>query len=267
MNSGQFYALPQSPQTFKQILMVAGYDRYYQIVRCFRDEDLRADRQPEFTQIDCEMAFVEQEDILNTFEGLVRHLFKTVKGVDIASVPRMTYDDAMRRFGNDKPDVRFGMEFQDLSSSMKGKGFPIFDSAEAVLGIVVPGCANYTRKQVDELTDWVKRPQIGAKGLVYCMYNEDGSFKSSVDKFYSTEDWKTIAQQAGAAAGDLCESNLPRAEDAAHEHSPLCGDGIAPRRILRRCDDETPALRGGNRDLPPRPAHPKRAQLRPPAAG
>ncbi len=203
MNGGQFYALPQSPQTFKQILMVAGYDRYYQIVRCFRDEDLRADRQPEFTQIDCEMAFVEQEDILNTFEGLVRHLFKTVKGIDIAGVPRMTYDDAMRRFGNDKPDVRFGMEFQDLTPSMQGKGFAIFDSAEAVLGIVVPGCANYTRKQVDELTEWVKRPQIGAKGLVYCMYNEDGSFKSSVDKFYSAEDWKSIAQTAGANAGDL----------------------------------------------------------------
>lgn len=203
MNGGQFYALPQSPQTFKQILMVAGYDRYYQIVRCFRDEDLRADRQPEFTQIDCEMAFVEQEDILNTFEGLVRHLFKTVKGIDIAGVPRMTYDDAMRRFGNDKPDVRFGMEFQDLTPSMQGKGFAIFDSAEAVLGIVVPGCANYTRKQVDELTEWVKRPQIGAKGLVYCMCNEDGTFKSSVDKFYSAEDWKSIAQTAGAGAGDL----------------------------------------------------------------
>lgn len=203
MNGGQFYALPQSPQTFKQILMVAGYDRYYQIVRCFRDEDLRADRQPEFTQIDCEMAFVEQEDILNTFEGLVRHLFKTVKGIDIDGVPRMTYDDAMRRFGNDKPDVRFGMEFQDLTTSMQGKGFGIFDSAEAVLGIVVPGCANYTRKQVDELTDWVKRPQIGAKGLVYCMHNEDGSFKSSVDKFYSQEDWTTIAQQANASKGDL----------------------------------------------------------------
>ena len=203
MNGGQFYALPQSPQTFKQILMVAGYDRYYQIVRCFRDEDLRADRQPEFTQIDCEMAFVEQEDILNTFEGLVRHLFKTVKGIDIAGVPRMTYDDAMRRFGNDKPDVRFGMEFQDLTASMKGKGFAIFDSAEAVLGIVVPGCSNYTRKQVDELTDWVKRPQIGAKGLVYCLCNEDGSFKSSVDKFYSADDWKAIAQTAGAGAGDL----------------------------------------------------------------
>jgi aspartyl-tRNA synthetase len=203
MNGGQFYALPQSPQTFKQILMVAGYDRYYQIVRCFRDEDLRADRQPEFTQIDCEMAFVEQEDILNTFEGLVRHLFKTVKGIDIAGVPRMTYDEAMRRYGNDKPDVRFGMEFQDLTASTKGKGFAIFDGAEAVLGIVVPGCANYTRKQVDELTDWVKRPQIGAKGLVYCMCNEDGTFKSSVDKFYSQDDWSAIAQHAGANKGDL----------------------------------------------------------------
>jgi aspartyl-tRNA synthetase len=203
MNGGQFYALPQSPQTFKQILMVAGYDRYYQIVRCFRDEDLRADRQPEFTQIDCEMAFVEQEDILNTFEGLVRHLFKTVKGIDIDGVPRMTYDEAMRRYGNDKPDVRFGMEFQDLTAGMKGKGFAIFDSAEAVIGIVALGCAQYTRKQVDELTDWVKRPQIGAKGLVYCMCNEDGTFKSSVDKFYSQEDWATIAQQAGANKGDL----------------------------------------------------------------
>jgi aspartyl-tRNA synthetase len=203
MNPGQFYALPQSPQTFKQILMVAGYDRYYQIVRCFRDEDLRADRQPEFTQIDCEMAFVEQEDILNTFEGLVRHLFKTVKGIDITSVPRMTYDEAMERYGSDKPDVRFSMEFQDLSNVMKGKGFAIFDSAEAVLGIVAKGCATYTRKQVDELTEWVKRPQIGAKGLVYCMRNEDGTFKSSVDKFYTPEDWKNIANACGAQSGDL----------------------------------------------------------------
>jgi len=202
MNAGEFYALPQSPQTFKQILMVAGYDRYYQIVRCFRDEDLRADRQPEFTQIDCEMAFVEQEDILNTFEGLVRHLFKTVKGIDIASVPRMTYDEAMRLYGSDKPDVRFDMQFQDLGS-MKGKGFAIFDAAEAVLGIVAPGCAGYTRKQVDELTEWVKRPQIGAKGLVYCMCNADGSFKSSIDKFYSQDDWKSIAETAGAKPGDL----------------------------------------------------------------
>lgn len=203
MNPGQFYALPQSPQTFKQILMVAGYDRYYQIVRCFRDEDLRADRQPEFTQIDCEMAFVEQEDILNTFEGMVRHLFKTVKNVDITEVPRMLYADAMSRYGNDKPDIRFGMEFQDFTSDMQGKNFQIFDSAEAVIGIVAPGCASYTRKQVDELTEWVKRPQIGAKGLVYCMCNEDGTFKSSVDKFYSQEDWKAIAAKAGASAGDL----------------------------------------------------------------
>jgi aspartyl-tRNA synthetase len=203
MNPGQFYALPQSPQTFKQILMVAGYDRYYQIVRCFRDEDLRADRQPEFTQIDCEMAFVEQEDILHTFEGMVRHLFKTVKGIDIASVPRMTYADAMHRYGSDKPDIRFGMEFQYLDALMKGKGFPVFDQAEAVIGIVAPGCANYTRKQVDELTEWVKRPQIGAKGLVYCMCNEDGTFKSPVDKFYTQDDWKAIATAAGANAGDL----------------------------------------------------------------
>jgi aspartyl-tRNA synthetase len=203
MNAGQFYALPQSPQTFKQLLMVAGYDRYYQIVRCFRDEDLRADRQPEFTQIDCEMAFVEQEDILNTFEGLVRQLFKTVKGIDINSVPRMTYDEAMRLYGSDKPDIRFGMEFHDLSASMQNKGFAIFDSAEAVLGIVAPNCGNYTRKQLDELTEWVKRPQIGAKGLVYCMCNEDGTFKSSVDKFYTPEDWKRIAQEMNAKAGDL----------------------------------------------------------------
>ena len=203
MNPGQFYALPQSPQTFKQLLMVSGYDRYYQIVRCFRDEDLRADRQPEFTQIDCEMAFVEQEDILNTFEGMIRHLFKTVKNVDISEVPRMLYADAMHHYGSDKPDIRFEMKFQYLNDLMQGKGFNVFDSAEAVIGIVAPGCASYTRKQVDELTEWVKRPQIGAKGLVYCMCNEDGSFKSSVDKFYSQEDWKAIADKAGAKAGDL----------------------------------------------------------------
>jgi aspartyl-tRNA synthetase len=203
MNPGQFYALPQSPQTFKQILMVGGYDRYYQIVRCFRDEDLRADRQPEFTQIDCEMAFVEQEDILNTFEGLVKHLFKTVKGIDIPSVPRMTFDEAMYRFGNDKPDIRFEMDFQYLTGMMQGHGFAIFDQAEAVIGIVAPGCAGYTRKQVDELTEWVKRPQIGAKGMVYCMYNEDGTFKSSVDKFYTQEVWAKVAEQTGAKAGDL----------------------------------------------------------------
>jgi aspartyl-tRNA synthetase len=203
MNPGQFYALPQSPQTFKQILMVGGYDRYYQIVRCFRDEDLRADRQPEFTQIDCEMAFVEQEDILNTFEGLVKHLFKTVKGIDIPSVPRMTFDEAMYRFGNDKPDIRFEMDFQYLTGMMQGHGFAIFDQAEAVIGIVAPGCAGYTRKQVDELTEWVKRPQIGAKGMVYCMCNEDGTFKSSVDKFYTQEVWAKVAEKTGAKAGDL----------------------------------------------------------------
>lgn len=203
MNPGQFYALPQSPQTFKQLLMVSGYDRYYQIVKCFRDEDLRADRQPEFTQIDCEMAFVEQEDVLNTFENLVRHLFQVVMNVDIESFPRMTYDEAMARYGSDKPDVRFGMEFVDFSTVAQGKGFGVFDSAEAVLGIVVPGSANYTRKQLDKLTDWVKRPQIGAKGLVYCKCNEDGTFKSSVDKFFDGESLAAWAKHSEAAAGDL----------------------------------------------------------------
>ena len=188
MNPGQFYALPQSPQTFKQLLMVSGFDRYYQIVKCFRDEDLRADRQPEFTQIDCEMTFVEQEDILNTFEGMVRHLFKVVLDVEVEAFPRMDYDEAMRRYGSDKPDVRFDMEFVDFAPVAQGKGFGVFDSAEAVVGIVAPGCASHTRKQLDKLTDWVKRPQIGAKGLVYCKVNEDGTFKSSVDKFFSPGD-------------------------------------------------------------------------------
>lgn len=203
MNPGQFYALPQSPQTFKQLLMVSGYDKYYQIVKCFRDEDLRADRQPEFTQIDCEMAFVEQEDVLNTFEGMARHLFKTVKNVDVAEFPRMTYADAMEQYGSDKPDIRFGMKFQDMSSVTKDKGFAIFDSAEAVLGIVAEGCASYSRKQLDALTDFVRRPQIGAKGLVYCKVNEDGTFKSSVDKFYSAEDQQAWAAHTGAKPGDL----------------------------------------------------------------
>lgn len=203
MNPGQFYALPQSPQTFKQLLMVSGFDRYYQIVKCFRDEDLRADRQPEFTQIDCEMAFVEQEDVLNTFEGLVRHLFDVVLGVEVPDFPRMTFDEAMRRYGSDKPDVRFGMEFVDMGEVAQGKGFGVFDSAEAVLGIVAPGCADYTRKQLDALTDWVKRPQIGAKGLVYCKVNEDGSFKSSVDKFFDEEAQAAWAAHAGAQPGDL----------------------------------------------------------------
>ena len=203
MNPGQFYALPQSPQTFKQLLMVSGFDRYYQIVKCFRDEDLRADRQPEFTQIDCEMAFVEQEDILNTFEGMVRHLFKVVLDVEIEDFPRMNYDDAMSLYGSDKPDTRFGMKFVDMADVAQGKGFGVFDSAEAVFGIVVPGAAEYTRKQLDKLTDWVKRPQIGAKGLIYCKINEDGSTKSSVDKFFDEGSREAWAEKAGAEKGDL----------------------------------------------------------------
>jgi len=204
MNPGEFYALPQSPQTFKQLLMVSGYDRYYQIVKCFRDEDLRADRQPEFTQIDCEMAFVDQEDILNTFEGLIKNLFQELKGVSFSdNFPRMTYAEAMETYGSDKPDIRFGMELNNLNSVTQNKGFTIFDSAELVVGICAIGCANYSRKQLDKLTDWVRRPQIGAKGLVYLKCNEDGSFKSSVDKFYSQEDLKAWADQCGAKAGDL----------------------------------------------------------------
>lgn len=203
MNPGEFYALPQSPQTFKQLLMVSGFDRYYQIVKCFRDEDLRADRQPEFTQIDCEMAFVEQEDILNTFEGMVRHLFKVVLNVKIEDFPRMDYDDAMRLYGSDKPDVRFGMAFVNMCDVAQGKGFGVFDSAETVLGIVVQGGASYTRKQLDKLTDWVKRPQIGAKGLIYCRVNEDGTTKSSVDKFFDENARSSWAEKTGAEKGDL----------------------------------------------------------------
>jgi aspartyl-tRNA synthetase len=203
MNPGEFYALPQSPQTFKQLLMVSGFDRYYQIVKCFRDEDLRADRQPEFTQIDCEMAFITQEDILSTFEGLVRHLFKTVKGIGMPSVPHMSYDDAMKYYGSDKPDTRFEMRFVELNSVAQGKGFQVFDSAELVVGICAKGCAEYTRKQLDELTEFVKKPQIGAKGLVYVQCKADGSFKSSVDKFYTADDLKKWAEQMNAQAGDL----------------------------------------------------------------
>ena len=204
MNEGQFYALPQSPQTFKQLLMVSGFDRYYQIVKCFRDEDLRADRQPEFTQIDCEMAFVEQNDILEMFEGLIKYLFRTVRGVELVETfPRMTYAEAMEKYGSDKPDIRFGMEFIDLTLLTKGKDFIVFDNAEIVLGINAAGCSEYTRKQLDELTEWLKRPQIGASGLVYIKYNTDGTFKSSVDKFYSQEDLKAIAQKAQAQVGDL----------------------------------------------------------------
>ena len=203
VNPGEFYALPQSPQTFKQLLMVAGYDRYYQIVRCFRDEDLRADRQPEFTQIDCEMSFITQEDILNTFEGLAKHLFKNVKGIHVDDFPRMSYADAMRYYGSDKPDIRFGMEFKELNNIVKNKGFKVFDDAEIVLGIVAQGCADYTRKQLDELTEFVRKPQIGATGLVYMRYNSDGTLKSSVDKFYDETELKKWAALTDTRPGDL----------------------------------------------------------------
>ncbi|MEI8005057.1 MAG: aspartate--tRNA ligase [Bacteroidota bacterium] len=203
MNPGQFYALPQSPQTFKQLLMVAGFDRYYQIVRCFRDEDLRADRQPEFTQIDCEMSFVTQEDILNTFEGLARHLFRKVLNIETGNFPRMSYTDAMMLYGCDKPDIRFGMTFSDVTGLMKGKGFKVADDAELIAGIRADGCAEYSRKQLDELTDYVKRPQVGATGLMYIRYAADGSIKSSVDKFYTADDLAGILKQCGAVPGDL----------------------------------------------------------------
>ncbi len=203
MNEGQFYALPQSPQTFKQLLMVSGFDKYFQIVKCFRDEDLRADRQPEFTQIDCEMSFVEQEDILNTFENLTRHLLKTVINVDLKDFPRMTYDEAMRDYGNDKPDIRFDMKLKNINDVAQNKGFKVFDDAELVLAINAKGCAGYTRKQLDKLTDWVKRPQIGAKGMIYVKYNEDGSCKSSVDKFFGQEDLAAWANATEANPGDL----------------------------------------------------------------
>lgn len=203
MNPGEFYALPQSPQQYKQLLMVAGMDRYFQIVRCFRDEDLRADRQPEFTQIDCEMSFVEQDDVLDMFEGLAKHLFKEVKGLEFGDFPRMTWHDAMRLYGSDKPDIRFGMQFVELNDVVKGHGFALFDNAELVVGINAQGCADYTRKQLDTLTDFVKRPQVGAGGMVYVKYNADGSFKSSVDKFYTPEDLKAVADKFGAQPGDL----------------------------------------------------------------
>ena len=203
MNPGQFYALPQSPQTFKQLLMVGGLDKYFQIVKCFRDEDLRADRQPEFTQIDCEMAFVEQEDILNVFEGLTKQLLKDIKGFEIDKFPRMSYDEAMRRYGNDKPDIRIGMEFCELNEVTQHKDFKIFNEAELVVGINVKGCANYTRKQIDELVNWVKRPQIGAMGMVWVKYQEDGTLTSSVNKFYDESDLKAIAEKCDASAGDL----------------------------------------------------------------
>ncbi|MBJ2173906.1 aspartate--tRNA ligase [Aureibaculum sp. A20] len=217
MNEGQFYALPQSPQTFKQLLMVGGLDKYFQIVKCFRDEDLRADRQPEFTQIDCEMAFVEQEDILDAFEGLTRHLLKEINDVDVEKFPRMTFDDAMKKYGNDKPDIRFGMEFGELNEVAQHKEFNVFNQAELVVAIAVPGGNNYTRKEIDKLTDWVKRPQVGALGMVYVRCNEDGTYKSSVDKFYDQEDLARWAEVTGAKAGDLIcvlsgQSNKVRAQ-------------------------------------------------------
>ncbi len=239
MNPGQFYALPQSPQTFKQLLMVGGLDKYYQIVKCFRDEDLRADRQPEFTQIDCEMAFVEQEDILNIFEGLTRHLLKEVKGVQIDKFPRMTYADAMRRYGNDKPDIRFGMEFAELNDLVKGKGFNVFDAQELIVGIAAPGCSSYTRKQVDALIDWVKRPQIGANGLVWARYNEDGTFKSSVDKFYAEEDLKAWAEKMDAKPGDLMLLMAGNANSTRKQLSELRME-MAKRLDLRNPEEFAP---------------------------
>ena len=239
MNEGQFYALPQSPQTFKQLLMVGGMDKYFQIVKCFRDEDLRADRQPEFTQIDCEMAFVEQEDILNTFEGLTRHLLKEINGVSIGAFPRMQYDDAMRLYGNDKPDIRFAMEFGELNQVAKHKEFNVFNSAELVVGIAVPGANSFTRKEIDKLIDWVRRPQIGALGMVYCRCNEDGSFKSSVDKFYDQEDLAKWAETTGAKPGDLIcvlsgQTNKVRAQLSALRME------LAERLGLRKPDEFAP---------------------------
>lgn len=239
MNEGQFYALPQSPQTFKQLLMVGGLDKYFQIVKCFRDEDLRADRQPEFTQIDCEMSFVTQEDILNTFEGLTRHLLKEINGVTVGDFPRMTFDEAMKRYGNDKPDIRFGMEFGELSDIAQHKDFNVFNSAELVVGIAVPGANTFTRKEIDKLIDWVKRPQIGAKGMVYVRCNEDGSFKSSVDKFYDQDDLAAWAARTGAKAGDLIcvlsgDINTTRAQLSALRME------LAERLGLRKADEFAP---------------------------
>ena len=236
MNPGQFYALPQSPQTFKQLLMVSGYDKYFQIVRCFRDEDLRADRQPEFTQIDCEMAFVEREDVLQTFEGLLHHIFRYVKNYDLGEVIRMSYDDAMQLYGSDKPDIRFGMQFVELNNLVQGKGFKVFDEAELVVGIVAKGAADYTRKQIDELTEWMKRPQIGAKGLVYGRVGEGGSVKSSVDKFYSEADLQAVAAFMGAEKGDLILIVSGEAAKARKQLSELRLE-MGSRLGLRRSDD------------------------------
>ncbi len=240
MNPGQFYALPQSPQLFKQLLMVSGFDRYFQIAKCFRDEDLRADRQPEFTQIDCEMSFVEQEDILQMFEGLIKHLFKTIKNIDIQyDFPKMTYADAMKYYGSDKPDIRFDMKFVELKEAVSGNDFVVFDSAEYVGGICAKGCASYTRRQIDELTDFVKRPQIGAKGLVYIRCEDDGSFRSSVDKFYSQDDLRRITKLLNAQAGDLI---LILAGEKGHTQKALCELRLlmGSKLGLRKTDDYKP---------------------------
>ena len=239
MNQGQFYALPQSPQTFKQLLMVGGLDKYFQIVKCFRDEDLRADRQPEFTQIDCEMTFVEQEDILNQFEGLTRHLLKEIKGVEVAKFPRMSFDEAMKTYGNDKPDIRFGMIFKELNALAQGKGFGVFDSQELVVGIAVPDAAEMSRKEIDALIDWVKIPQIGAKGLVYVKCNEDGSFKSSVDKFFSQDDLSKWANHCDAQAGDLILILSGETKTTRTQLSALRME-LATRLGLRKSDEFAP---------------------------
>ena len=239
MNEGQFYALPQSPQTFKQLLMVGGMDKYFQIVKCFRDEDLRADRQPEFTQIDCEMAFVEQEDILNVFEGLTRHLLKEIKGVEVAKFPRITYDYAMKTYGNDKPDIRFGMEFGELNAVAQHKEFPVFNTAELVVGIAVPGAGNYTRKEIDALIDWVKRPQVGASGMVYVKCNEDGTYKSSVDKFYDQDDLTQWAKATQAQAGDMIFVLSGPANKTRAQLSALRME-LATRLGLRKPDEFAP---------------------------
>ena len=239
MNEGQFYALPQSPQTFKQLLMVGGMDKYFQIVKCFRDEDLRADRQPEFTQIDCEMAFVEQEDILNVFEGLTRHLLKELKGIEVDKFPRMTYEHAMKTYGNDKPDIRFGMEFGELNAYAQHKEFPVFNAAELVVGIAVPGAGNYTRKEIDALIDWVKRPQVGASGMVYVKCNEDGTYKSSVDKFYDQEDLSNWAKTTGAKPGDMLFVLSGPADKTRAQLSALRME-LATRLGLRKPDEFAP---------------------------
>ncbi|ATA94067.1 aspartate--tRNA ligase [Capnocytophaga canimorsus] len=239
MNEGEFYALPQSPQTFKQLLMVGGLDKYFQIVKCFRDEDLRADRQPEFTQIDCEMSFVEQEDIINTFEGLTKHLLKEAKGISIEKFPRMTYAEAMKTYGNDKPDIRFGMKFGELNDIAQHKDFKVFNEAELVVGIAVPGANSYTRKEIDALIEWVKRPQVGASGMVYVKCNDDGSFKSSVDKFYSEEDLQKWAERTQAKAGDLICILSGKADKVRGQLSALRME-LAERLGLRKADEFAP---------------------------